>query len=99
MNEVDGGKGEDNKATGGDGNACFETTEGGLAHRLVANGNVLRVVFILHAETTIVSLLNLIVYKGIPVGLLEGNFGDDVLLSLVDYCVRQLVSSFHSDQE
>jgi len=62
----------------------------GLAYRLAANGNALRTAFVLHVETTIVSLLNLIFYKGIPAGLLEGS-GDDVLLSLVDYCARQLI--------
>ena len=63
-----------------------------LANRLAANGNGLRTAFILHAETTIVSLLNLIFYKGIPSALLEGAGGDEILLALVDYCARQLVS-------
>ena len=67
--------------------------EGGLANRLATNGNALRTAFILHAETSIVSLLSLIFYKGIPAELLEGSSsGDDVLLSLIDYCARQLVS-------
>ena len=92
MNDVDGGEGENVASAGG---KCFE----GLAYRLAANGNALRTAFILHAETTIVSLLNLIFYKGIPAELLEGSSGcgggsngDDALLSLVDYCARQLVS-------
>ena len=63
-----------------------------LANRLAANGNGLRTAFILHAETTIVSLLNLIFYKGIPSALLEGA-GDEILLALVDYCARKLASS------
>ena len=63
-----------------------------LANRLAANGNGLRTAFILHAETTIVSLLNLIFYKGIPSAFLEGA-GDEILLALVDYCARQLASS------
>jgi len=74
----------------------------GLAIDLAKNGNGLRVAFILHAETTIVSLLNLIFYRGIPHGLLDGGSaggnaskgnpsGDEALLSLVDYCARQLI--------
>ncbi|KAL3782387.1 hypothetical protein HJC23_005435 [Cyclotella cryptica] len=63
--------------------------EEALAHRLAANGNVLRAAFVLHAETTIVSLLNLIFFNRIPAALLEGN-GDEVLLALIDYCARQL---------
>ncbi|KAL9189312.1 hypothetical protein ACHAXT_011802 [Thalassiosira profunda] len=65
----------------------------GLAPRLASNGNALRTAFILHAETTIVSLLGLVFYNGLPAGLLEGsgNAGDDALLSLIDYCARQLV--------
>jgi len=66
--------------------------EVGLAHRLASNNNALRTAFILHAETTIISLLSLIFYKGIPPELLDGSSGDDVLLSLIDYCARQLVS-------
>ena len=62
-----------------------------LAHRLASNRNGLRTAFILHAETTIVSLLNLIFYRGAPAALLEGN-GDEVLMALIDYCARQLVS-------
>jgi hypothetical protein len=66
--------------------------ENELADRLANNGNGLRTAFILHAETTIVSLLSLIFYRGIPPTLLEGsNSGDEVLLALVDYCARQLV--------
>lgn len=66
--------------------------ENELADRLANNGNGLRTAFILHAETTIVSLLSLIFYRGIPPTLLEGsNRGDEVLLALVDYCARQLV--------
>jgi hypothetical protein len=64
-----------------------------LTHRLASNGNGLRTAFILHAETTMVSILNLVFYKGIPAALLEGT-GDDVLLALIDYCARQLVSIF-----
>lgn len=66
--------------------------EEALAHQLAANGNVLRTAFVLHAETTIVSLLNLIFYNCIPAALLEGT-SDEVLLALIDYCARQLVSN------
>lgn len=90
LNEVDGG-GEDGSAA----EHHSETPVEGLAHRLAANGNVLRTAFILHVETTIVSLLSLIFYQGIPAGLLEGSHGDEALLSLVDYCARQLVSPLH----
>lgn len=76
---------------------CYEQlhqVDGGqiesLANKLADNGNGLRVAFILHAETTIVSMLNLIFYRGIPATLLEN---DEVLLALVDYCARQLVSA------
>lgn len=61
----------------------------GLAPLLAANGNSLRAAFVLHAETTIVSMLNLVFFKGIPPTFLEGD-GDQFLLSLVDYCARQL---------
>ena len=72
------------------------TNKKGLAHKLASNGNALRVAFIVHAETTIVSLLNLVFYRGIPHGLLDGGGsssvgGDELLLSLIDYCARQLV--------
>ena len=87
LNEVDGG-GEDCSAA----EHVSGTPVEGLAPRLAANGNALRTAFILHAETTIVSLLSLIFYQGIPAGLLEGSHGDEALLSLVDYCARQLVS-------
>ena len=73
----------------------------GLANRLAKNGNALRTAFILHVETTIVSLLSLIFFRGVPPELLEGSNGggggEDVLLSLVDYCARQLVRSMYND--
>ncbi len=78
LNNVDGGKeADDSGATRG------------LAPLLAANGNSLRAAFVLHAETTIVSMLNLVFFKGIPPAFLEGD-GDQFLLSLVDYCARQL---------
>lgn len=89
LNKVDGGEETSKKLLG-------------LAHRLASNGNALRLAFILHVETTIVSLLNLIFYRGIPPELLSSkdetgggrsgkSGGDDGLLSLIDYCARQLV--------
>ena len=79
LNDVDGGEDVDD---------TFVTK--GLASLLAENGNSLRAAFILHAETTIVAVLNLVFYKGIPPAFLEGD-GDQFLLSLVDYCARQLV--------
>jgi len=90
LNEVDGGE-EDDDVVAGTKND-IETKC--LAHHIAANGNALRTAFILHAETTIVSLLSLIFYKGIPAGWLDNGSstsGDEVLLSLVDYCARQLI--------
>jgi len=87
LNDVDGGG---DKGT----SKSFKNQEElGLAFHLAANGNALRAAFILHAETTIVSVLNLIFYRGIPPSLLDGSSGsgDDVLLSLMDYCARQLI--------
>ena len=97
LNDVDGGEGSSPPvntcnasipSTNNIGNAS--STFGGLAPRLAANGNVLRTAFVLHAETTIVSMLSLIFYHGVPPGLIEDD--DGLLLSLIDYCARQLVS-------
>ena len=107
LNDVDGGniKENNNNANTTNDVAISNTTtanngeggeETGLANRLANNGNALRTAFILHAETTIVSLLSLIFFRGVPPELLEGSnggSGEDVLLSLVDYCARQLVRS------
>ncbi|KAL7439227.1 hypothetical protein ACHAXM_007839 [Skeletonema potamos] len=83
LNDVDGGQETDD-------NDNDRGVTKRLASLLAENGNSLRAAFILHAETTIVSLLNLVFYKGIPPAFLEGD-GDQFLLSLVDYCARQLV--------
>ena len=108
LNDVDGGG--NNNANATNDVAISNTTtannnngqrgvveEVGLANRLAKNGNALRTAFILHVETTIVSLLSLIFFRGVPPELLEGSNGggggEDVLLSLVDYCARQLVST------
>ncbi|EJK48551.1 hypothetical protein THAOC_32641, partial [Thalassiosira oceanica] len=105
LNDVDGGEGPASgecnaaasstpNANNNNGNAANDaaSTFGGLAPRLAANGNVLRAAFVLHAETTVVSMLGLIFYRGVPPGLIEDD--DGLLLSLIDYCARQLVSSF-----
>ena len=89
LNDVDGGN--DDISPSSLAESTNPTSLEGLVHRLASNNNALRTAFILHAETTIVSLLSLIFYKGIPPELLDGSSGDDVLLSLIDYCARQLV--------
>lgn len=61
---------------------------GSCIYRLAEQGNSLRVAFILHVETTIVSLLTLLFYR--KENVLEIN--NEVLLSIVDYCARQMVS-------
>lgn len=81
LNDVDGG--EDTNDDTSDGVAT------GLASQLAENGNALRVAFIIHTETTVVSMLSLIFYKGIPPSFLGGD-GDQYLLSLVDYCARSM---------
>jgi hypothetical protein len=103
-NDDDDDDDDDDEEEGGyGGDPATTTRRKGLAHRLAANGNALRASFVLHAETTIVSMLGLILYGGIPPELLSssssssgggggGGGDDDVLLSLVDYCARQLVS-------
>jgi len=78
LNDVDGGEEVDDSGA-----------TKGLAS-LLAGNNSLRAAFVLHVETTIVSMLNLVFYKGIPPAFLEGD-GDQFLLSLVDYCARHLV--------
>ena len=94
LNDVDGGNDDISPSPLAEStNEKSSKVETGIANRLASNNNALRTAFILHAETTIVSLLSLIFYKGIPPELLDGCSGDDVLLSLIDYCARQLVSS------
>jgi len=55
---------------------------------LAKNRNSLRCAFILHAETTIVGLLNLILYRKESCEEME----NDTSIALVDYCARQIVS-------
>jgi len=95
LNDVDGGNEDISASLAKSTNPTSSSKVEGLANRLASNNNALRTAFILHAETTIVSLLSLIFYKGIPPELLDGSSGDDVLLSLIDYCARQLVSCWH----
>jgi hypothetical protein len=54
---------------------------------IAKQGNSLRIAFILHVETTIVSLLTLLCYRKDHVMDIENK----VLLSIVDYCARQMV--------
>ena len=54
---------------------------------IAKGGNSLRVAFILHVETTIVSLLTLLFYRKENVMEIENR----TLLSIVDYCARQMV--------
>ena len=58
-------------------------------HKFAQQGNSLRIAFILHVETTIVSLLTLLFYRKENVLEIETY----ILLSIVDYCARQMVSS------
>lgn len=59
-----------------------------LMEIVAKQGNSLRVAFTLHAETTIVSLLTLMFYRRENVMEIETS----ILLSIVDYCARQMVS-------
>jgi len=93
LNDVDGGNDDIASSSLAESTKPTSSKLEGLAHLLASNNNALRTAFILHAETTTVSLLSLIFYKGIPPELLDGSSGDDVLLSLIDYCARQLVCS------
>ena len=55
-------------------------------HHLALHGNSLRVAFTLHVETTIITLLTLICYHADHITDLP----QDYLISLVDYCARQM---------
>ena len=55
--------------------------------QIAKQGNSLRTAFILHAETTIVSLLTLLFYRKDYVLEID----NAILLSIVDYCARQMV--------
>ncbi len=55
--------------------------------QIAKQGNLLRTAFILHAETTIVSLLTLLFYRKDHVLEID----NAILLSIVDYCARQMV--------
>jgi len=55
---------------------------------LAKNRNSLRCAFILHAETTIVGLLNLILYRKESCEEME----NDTSIALVDYCARQIAT-------
>lgn len=65
----------------------MEITSKSLAERLAENKSSLRCAFVLHVETTLVSLLNLIMYRRENCAELSS----DVTVALVDYCARQMV--------
>jgi hypothetical protein len=124
-----GGVGYGGRGGGGGGSELGPIS---LASRLATNGNAIRASFVLHVETSLISLLGLVFYRGIPPELSMpssrssssrssclssssdgkdvvvgdvggrggggggGGIGDDhdddsALLSLIDYCARQLV--------
>ena len=59
----------------------------GLAPLLAANGCDLRAAFVLHAESTLASLLGLVLYRREAA---EFSLPGDAAISLVDYCARQM---------
>ena len=59
-----------------------------LAELLADNKSSLRCAFILHVETTLVSLLNIIMYRQENCREMD----DHVAVALTDYCARQMVS-------
>jgi hypothetical protein len=59
-----------------------------LASKIAENQASLRCAFTLHVETTICSLINLILYRKENAQELDS----DSSLALVDYCARQMVS-------
>lgn len=82
-----GGEGDD------EGGGVGNRTGQGLAPLLAANSNVLRASFVLHAETTAVGLLNLVLYRSEGAEELgrDDNEGS-AALALVDYCARQMAA-------
>ena len=60
-----------------------------LASKIAENQSSLRCAFTLHAETTICSLINLVLYRKENAQELDS----DSAVALVDYCARQMVSS------
>lgn len=64
-----------------------------LAPLLAKNGNSLRCAFTLHAETTIIGILNLIFYHKESCEDMDS----ELAVALVDYCARNIVSVSKSD--
>jgi hypothetical protein len=61
-----------------------------LASQMAQHGNALRCAFILHVETTLVGLLNLILYRRESCEQMDG----EAAVALVDYCSRSMVRHF-----
>jgi hypothetical protein len=61
-----------------------------LASQMAQHGNALRCAFILHVETTLVGLLNLIFYRKESCEQMDG----EAAIALVDYCSRSMVRHF-----
>ena len=80
---------EANPGEAGSTSGLEESSKEGLAALLARNSNVLRVAFTLHVETTIVGLLNLVLYRKECISELES----DIAVALVDYCARRIVST------
>jgi len=59
-----------------------------LASQMAQHGNALRCAFILHVETTLVGLLNLILYRRESCEQMDG----EAAVALVDYCSRSMAS-------
>jgi len=59
-----------------------------LAEKIAENQSSLRCAFILHVETTLCSLINLVLYRKENAEELDS----DSAVALVDYCARQMVS-------
>jgi hypothetical protein len=59
-----------------------------LAEKIAENQSSLRCAFVLHVETTLCSLINLVLYRKENAEELDS----DSAVALVDYCARQMVS-------
>jgi len=65
-----------------------ETQTTNMMEYMAKHGNSLRCAFILHAETSLVSLLNLIMYRKEHCEELDS----EIIVAMVDYCARQMSS-------
>lgn len=84
----EGDESNENDDDDDDGTITGHTQKMTFLERIAKGGNSLRVAFILHVETTIVSLLTLLFYRKENVMEIENS----TLLSIVDYCARQMSS-------